>query len=329
MKYLVTGATGFIGGRLARALIARGHQVAAVVRTPNKAQDLAALGATLYQGDITEKESLRLPMNGVDGVFHVAAWYKIGAKDKSMAETINVGGTRNVLEMMRDLGIPKGVYTSTLAVFSNTEGPIPDEAYRYNGQHISEYDRTKWLAHYEVALPMMAQGLPLVIVMPGLVYGLGDTSALGDAFDNYLRGKLPLIPKATVFAWAHIDDVVEGHLLAMEKGTPGETYIIAGEIKKLTEGFEIAERATGIPAPRIQASTGMVNAMAGIVDMIGKVIPLPEAYTSEGLRVSSASYLGSNAKARRELGYDPRPVDVGLPEYLLEEMKRLGIQAKK
>ena len=329
MKYFVTGATGFIGGRLARTLIARGHQVAALVRTPSKAQDLAALGVTVYQGDIAEKESLRLPMKDVDGVFHVAAWYKIGVKDQSMAETINVGGTRNVLELMRDLGIPKGVYTSTLAVFSNTQGRIPDETYRYNGSHISEYDRTKWLAHYEVALPMIAQGLPLVIVMPGLVYGPGDTSALGDAFEMYLQGKLPLIPKTTVFAWAHVDDVVEGHILAMEKGTPGETYIIAGEIKKLTEGFEIAERATGVPAPRIQASARMINMMAGIVDVVGKVIPLPEAYTGEGLRVSTASYLGSNAKAKRELGYDPRPVDVGLPEYLREEMKRLGIPAKK
>jgi len=298
------------------------------VRTPSKAQDLAALGVQIFQGDITDKESLRLPMTGVDGVFHVAAWYKIGTKDRSEAEKINVGGTRNVLEMMRDLRIPKGVYTSSLAIFSDTRGQVVDETYRFNGQHISEYDRTKALAHDEVALPMISQDLPLVIVMPGLIYGMGDTSALGEAFDMYLRGRLPLIPKSSTLAWGQIDDIVEGHLLAMEKGKPGESYIIAGPPHTLTEAFQIAERATRIPAPRIQASAGVMKAITTMMGVVERVIPLPGAYTSEGLRVSSATYLGSNAKAKRELGYDPRPLEVGLPEYLREEMKRLGIPPK-
>jgi nucleoside-diphosphate-sugar epimerase len=194
MKYFVTGATGFIGGALARELVKRGHDVSALARTPAKAQDLAALGVHIYQGDITERESLRLPMSGVDGVFHVAAWYKIGAKDKRMAENINVGGTRNVLEMMCDLAVPKGVYTSTLAIFSDTGGQVVDERYVFNGEHLSEYDRTKAAAHYTVAVPMMQAGLPLVIVQPGLVYGPGDTSTLGDTLRQYLQGKLPLVP---------------------------------------------------------------------------------------------------------------------------------------
>lgn len=330
MKYFITGATGFIGGALARELAKRGHEVAALVRTPAKAQDLTALGVNVYQGDITERESLRLPMKGVDGVFHVAAWYKIGAKDKSAAERINVGGTRNVLETMRDLSIPKGVYTSTVAIFSDTAGAVPDERYIFNGQHISEYDRTKAAAHYTVALPMMQAGLPLVIVQPGLVYGPGDPSAFGTALRQYLRGQLPLVPTKTAFTWAHVDDIVEGHILAMEKGTPGETYIIAGDVHPMVDALHLAEHMTGIPAPRLHAPPAMMRTMAGIMGVVGRVVPLPETYSGEALRVSAGvTYLGSNAKAKRELGYNPRPLEAGLRPTLDYEMQQLGIKPKQ
>src|SRR5271165_3475729 len=128
--YFVTGTTGFIGGRLARQLVEAGHKVIALVRNPAKARDLVALGIDVRQGDIADRALLRALMIGVDGVFHVAGWYKIGARDKTAGYEINVVGTRNVLETMRDLHIPKGVYTSTLAVFSDTQGQIPDETYR-------------------------------------------------------------------------------------------------------------------------------------------------------------------------------------------------------
>src|SRR5438270_9502468 len=163
MKYFLTGATGFLGSHVARQLLAAGHSVNALVRTPTKAGELAALGAKLFAGDITDKDSLREPMRGTDGVFHVAAWYKIGARDHTEAERINVGGTRNVLEVMRELGIRKGVYTSTLAIWSDTSGRVVDESYRYTGPHISEYDRTKAAAH-AVAEGFIREGLPLVIV---------------------------------------------------------------------------------------------------------------------------------------------------------------------
>src|SRR5690348_12685450 len=103
MKYFLTGATGFVGGRVARQLVEAGHQVVAVVRNPAKAQDLVELGIAVHQGDVTDKESMRIPMQGVDGVFHIAGWYKIGVRDTSEATSINVYGTRNVLELMRSL----------------------------------------------------------------------------------------------------------------------------------------------------------------------------------------------------------------------------------
>ena len=149
-KYFVTGATGFIGGEIVKQLIGRGHKVVALVRAPERAAMLKALGVEMHPGDITDRETLKTPMTGVDGVFHVAAWYKVGVKEP-LADQINVDGTRNVLQTMRALEIPRGVYTSTVAVFSDTKGTVPDETYRYDGPHLSHYDRTKWIAHYRVA----------------------------------------------------------------------------------------------------------------------------------------------------------------------------------
>ena len=127
-RYFVTGATGFVGAEVAKQLLSRGHQVAALVRDPAKASLLAKLGAELHAGDITAPETLRAPMQGADGVFHIAAWYKTGhPRALELATAVNVGGTRNVLGAMRDLGIRKGVYTSTLAVNSDTHGMLVDE----------------------------------------------------------------------------------------------------------------------------------------------------------------------------------------------------------
>ena len=332
MKYFVTGATGFVGGRVARQLRAAGHDVIAVVRTPEKAGDLAALGIVLHQGDVTEKESMRAPMTGVDGVFHIAGWYKIGvrtASERRAGEQINVEGTRNVLELMRELGIPKGVYTSTVAVFSDTHGKLVDESYVFTGEPLSEYDRTKWVAHYEVAEPLIAQGLPLVIVQPGVIYGPGDTSSLRTALIGYLQHRLPILPKRTEYCWAHVDDVARGHLLAMDQGRVGESYIIAGERRTFVDALALAERVTGVRASRIQASPGMLKASAALMSVAEKLVPVPAMYTSEYLRINAGvTYLGDNAKARRELGYNPRPLDEGLPPTLLHEMALLGMTPK-
>ena len=137
--YFVTGATGFIGGEVARQLVHAGHRVVAIARDPARAADLAAIGVRIVPGDITDRASLRQPMTGVDGVFHLAGWYRIGARDTRPAQRINVEGTRNVLEVMRDLGIPRGVYTSTVAVNGDTHGRMVDENYRHGGPFLSEY----------------------------------------------------------------------------------------------------------------------------------------------------------------------------------------------
>jgi len=325
MNYFITGATGFIGGEIARQLVGAGHRVIALVRDPDRGAELASLGVVLARGDITDRESMREPMIGVDGVFHVAGWYRLGAKNKGAGMRVNVDGTRNVLELMKELKIPKGVYTSTVAVFSDTHGKIVDETYRYDGPHLSEYDRTKWIAHYEVALPMMEAGLPLVVVQPGLVYGPGDTSPSGNAIREYLCGKLPLLPRKTAFCWGYVEDVARGHVLAMERGTPGESYILAGPPHTMIEAFEIAERITGIEAPSLRVGPGVLRFLSKIMSVVGAVVRLPESYRAEALRViAGVTYLGSNQKAKRDLGYRVRSLEDGLRLTLPALMREVG-----
>jgi nucleoside-diphosphate-sugar epimerase len=322
MKYFVTGATGFVGGVLVKKLHEQGHEVHASVRDPNQAKELEAIGVKLFQGDVTHKESMREAMQGVDGVFHVAGWYKIGTKDKSDAERVNVQGTRNVLELMQELNIPKGVYTSTCAINSDTHGKVVDESYRFHGKHISEYDRTKAAAH-EVAKEFIAKGLPLVIVMPGLIYGPGDTSSLRASIIEHLNGQLPMIPAEAGNCPAHVDDVVQGHILAMDKGRIGESYIIAGDRYLLSDAFKLASQISGKRPPMV-APAQMMKVMSVLARPFDRI--LPPAYTSEGLRViAGVTYMGDNSKARRELGYDPRPFREGWEETVRHEMKLLGM----
>ena len=285
---------------------------------------LRALGVKMHAGDITDRETLKAPMTGVDGVFHVAAWYKVGVREP-LADQINVDGTRNVLQCMRALEIPRGVYTSTVAVFSDTRGAVPDESYRYDGLHLSEYDRTKWIAHYRVALPKIEAGLPLSIVMPGLVYGPGDTSGMRTALVDLLRGRLPMTPARTAFCWAHVEDTARGHILAMEQGKPGETYIITGPRSTFEHAFDLAARIGKVRAPMVHPGPHTMRALSQMMRAAGRFVKLPPAFQPEALRVlAGTTYFGANDKALRELGFTARPLDEGFAQTIEHELRLLG-----
>lgn len=327
MNIFVTGATGFIGGRLARALVAGGHHVRALVRDPGKAGELAAAGVELCPGDVRDRPSVRQAMRGAAAVYHVAAWYKVGSGDAREAHEINVDGTRNVLETMRELEVPKGVYTSTIAIYSDTRGHTVDEDTVFDGPFNSVYEQTKAAAHHQVALPMMAEGLPLVVVMPGVVYGPGDHSPIRDSFVMFLQRKLPVLPRGTVYCWGHVDDTVAAHLLAMERGRPGQAYITAGPVCEFARVFEIASAKTSIPAPRMRLGGDTLRKLAKVTGAIERMVPwLPASYRAESLRsVAGTTSIASSAKAERELQWQARGLEVGLAETLEYEMRALGI----
>lgn len=314
MKAFVTGGTGFIGQYLVRKLIERGYEVHALARSPQSAATLADMGATVVPGDITDTASMRPGMEGSDVVFHLAGWYKIGEPDWMQAEAINVGGTRKVLRLAHELGVPKIIYTSTVAVFGDTEGQLVDESYFKGGPFLSEYDRTKWLAHYKVALPLIEKGAPIIIVMPGMVYGPGDTSILAEMMRLFYRG-IPLLPgPSTTLTYAHVEDVAEGHILAAEKGKIGESYILAGPAIPLGEMVDFWAYLTGKPAPALRVPAQLLRPTAPAVGTLSSVLPLPASFSQEATAILGATYMARSDKARAQLGWKTRPLQTGMLE---------------
>jgi nucleoside-diphosphate-sugar epimerase len=325
-RYFVTGATGFLGGELVKQLIGRGHQVVALVRSPDKASLLRVLGVELHTGDITDRDCLRAPMQGVDGAFHVAAWYKIGAANGAQtAERVNVEGTRNVLETAREAGIRRIVYTSTVGVFGDTRGHLVNETYFSHGPFLTEYDRTKWLAHYEVALPMMRAGLPLTIAMPGAIYGPGDTSGIHATLVQLLRGRLHTTPRGVKFAWGYIADVARGLQLAMDSGRTGESYLLTGPVHSFEDACALAARIAGKRAPIFHPRPFLMRGLASCAAMFERWdvrLPVP----AETLRLmAGTTWIGSSAKAEKELGFAVRPLEEGLRHTIEHELRKLGM----
>ncbi|MGA9748265.1 MAG: NAD-dependent epimerase/dehydratase family protein [Nocardioides sp.] len=310
MHYAVTGATGFVGGALARQLREAGHEVRALVRDPLRATALGDLGVELVTGDLDDPAALDRLCTGVDGLFHVAGWYKLGQRDPSLGERVNVAGTRHVLEAALRHGVRRVVYTSTVAINSDTEEQVLDETYHFDGDHLSTYDRTKAEAH-EIALDLAVRGLPVVIVQPGLVYGPGDTAQTGSLIAQVVAGRRPPVPSGGGVCWAHVEDVAQGHVLAMERGEPGQSYMLAGPRATLAEGLRRVAAIAGTKGPQVLPER-LVRVTAAALGAVGRVVPLPPGYAAETMRASLATYYGSGAKATRDLGWQPRGLDEGL-----------------
>jgi dihydroflavonol-4-reductase len=316
MKAFVTGGAGFIGQRVIAKLLERGWRVNGLVRTRLAAETLRAAGANPFWGDITARASLADGMRGCDAVFHLAAWYQMGSRDWRKAEEINVAGTRNVLEVAWELGVPRIIYTSTVAVYGDTQGVRPDEGYQpHSPRLLTEYDRTKQVAHYQVALPLIQKGAPVTIVMPGIVYGPGDPSLIGQMMRHYYQGLFPILPGPELtLTYAHVEDVAEGHLLAYERGRVGESYHLTGDELTLGEAIQQWARASGHAPPRLYIPGRLVRPLAPLVGAISSFIELPPVISYDSVVVTTATYTGKSDKARAELGWHTRPLEAGLQD---------------
>ena len=331
-QYFVTGATGFIGSHPVDRLVSEDHDVIALTRSRSNAAHLPE-AVTVVEGDITEKGSMRNAMAGVDGASNLAAWFQVGPGSWNVetVERINVEGTRNVLELMAELDVPKDVYVSTVGVYGNTGGDVIDESYRSPNSLPSAYQRTKWRTHYEVAEPMTDDGLSLVIATLGAIFGPGDKDYGGTprtAFRDYLRGDLPMVPREFTLPFDCVEDTARILGQAMNRGEPGEEYVVSSEPRRLVEVFDLAEEISGVPAPRAVPSAlfrWLGHGMAGVE----RVTRPPKGFESELLRFfDSGEVLVDNTKARRDLGIEHRPLEAGLREYLDWEMKQPGMRAE-
>jgi dihydroflavonol-4-reductase len=322
VKIFLTGATGFIGGEVARQLRERGDDVVCLVRSPEKAGRLEELGCVLLAGDLGDRETLCAGMEGCDGAIHAAAMYEVGIPESqrpAMREA-NVVGTENVLGAAKEAEVPKIVYVSTCGAFGNTHHEIVDESYRHPGEHYtSYYEQTKVEAH-RVADRMIEEGLPCVIVQPGGVYGPGDTSQLGDFIDQFLSGKMPLIPFPELgICLAHVEDTASGIVLALDKGRAGETYVIAGPPTTMREAVGILARVSGRKAPKRALPTGLMKAMTPIGPLVGKVMGQPPNLRELISSADNVTFWATNEKAARELGFDPRGIEEGIRQTLEED----------
>ena len=304
MKVFLTGAGGFVMGAVARALRARGDSVVALVRDQQRASALADIGCELARGALSDAGAIRAALAGCDVAIHGAAIYEIGVSGRrrdEMFET-NVRGTERVLAACREAGTATVVYVSTVAAFGNTHGRIVDETHRHDGRYTSAYDETKHRAH-EVAVRYQEEGLPLVIVQPGQVYGPGDHSAIGRGMREVASGRsrVMIFPDLGL-NMVHVDDVASGVLLALDRGRPGESYVLGGEIVTLRQVLATVAAVTGQRAPSLAIPT-----------MLVRILALPSAGMREMARSGAGvTFWATDDKARRELGYAPRSLLQGL-----------------
>ncbi len=326
MRIFMTGATGFLGSHLAQKLIARGDSVVCLVRNPAKASALQAMGAELAQGDVTDRPSLSSAMRGADAVFHLAGIYEFGRKHYRHMRAVNVGGTRNTLETAVELEIPRIIHTSTVAVFGNTHQRVVDESYHiWKSQLSSEYERTKWEAHYEVAVPLQKKGAPVIITQPGVVTGAGDTSPHAVLFDFFLLHMPDLFGAHSGVTWAHVDDIAVGHILALDKGKPGESYILAGPAITYKEAMELFSQVSGIAPPRVwlpDRTAGLNARLLSPIERLGVHIPMLSAEMVQSL--DNYTFWATGDKAKHELGWTTRPLEETFHEVLEERVKRRG-----
>ena len=316
MRVFLTGGTGFIGGEVARLLRERGDDVRALVRTPGKAEALTALGCELVSGDLSDEAALRTALQGCDAVVHAAAVYEIGVLEERREQLVdaNVRGTERVLGAALAAGVSKAVYVSTVAVFGDTKGEVADEEWvRPEGQGFtSVYEQTKVEAHQR-AKQIGAQGLPLVTVQPGVVYGPGDHSEVGGLFTRLLKGQLPLAPFPEMGVTpVHRDDVALGIVLALDKGAAGESYVLAGEHTTMGELLAELARVAGKRGPRAALPAFLVKAMVPVGRYIGPLLGFPPNLRELLSSSHDVTFWARSDKAQRELGWTFRPLAEGL-----------------
>lgn len=322
MKVFLTGGTGFIGGALAQRLRERGDEVKALVRTPSKAGRLSELGCELVQGDLSDEHVVQAAMVGCDAVIHGAAIYRIGVPEKDRQEMFdaNVLGTERLLRACLQTDVPRVVYISTINAFGNTEGRVASEGDAHSERYVSYYDETKHKAHKIARTLIDEHGLPGIIVQPGLVYGPGDTSEAGKVVRMYLKKRLPakLFPQTGVTA-SYIDDVVDGILLALDKGRIGEAYAIGGEVVRMGDFIDTAAKLLNRKPPRMTVPVGVLRASAPVARFINPLMGFPPNVREQISASVNVTYWGSSDKAIKELGYSPRSLEQGMKDLLTAE----------
>jgi dihydroflavonol-4-reductase len=311
MKTLVTGATGFLGSHVARALAGRGDSVRVLVRRSSDLRALEGFPAERFTGDLRDRASLDSALEGVRRVFHVAADYRLWARDPREIYDSNVTGTQNLLDAARHADVEKFVYTSTVATIAvPRDGALPDESTQSSVQEmIGHYKRSKFEAE-QCALRAAGAGLPVVIVNPTTPVGPGDwkPTPTGKIIVDFLNGRMPGYVD-TGLNFVPVEDCAWGHLLAAEHGRIGERYILGGSNLTLKQMLDILSLTSGRPAPRWKFPYALAYA-AGCVDTgVSRLLGREPQIPLEGVRMARHKMFVNVSKAGSELRFAPGPLD--------------------
>ena len=322
MRAFVTGGSGFIGLELVRQLRSRGDDVVATVRAGGNADRLAELGCELVEGDLATMSpaSLTGMMRGSDAVFHVAGSYRIGipAAGRPAMYAANVIATERVLDAAIAAGAPRIVHVSTGNVYGNVRGRSVDERYRrpQPPAFLSYYDETKYLAQI-AAEQRITAGAPILIALPGTVYGPHDPSQLGGLIAQAMAGTLVAVTFPNLgLHMVHVEDLAAGLLLVHDRGQVGEGYNLGGDQVTLRELVRRAAAIGGHRSPRLNVPTWLLRLLSPLGPVIGPVMGAAPNLREVIRSSEGVSYAVSDAKARRQLGYLTRDLDAGLRSLL-------------
>ena len=308
---LVTGATGFVGWHVARQLLDRGWRVRALVRPGSRLRELD--GSEAVAGDLTDPASLERAVRGCVAVFHVAADYRLWTAEPEAMYRSNVDGTRNMLEAARNAGIERFVYTSTVGCIGIPPGGIGDEDSAVSLEDMSgHYKRSKFLAEQE-ALKAARSGLPVVIVNPTAPVGDHDfkPTPTGKIILDFLKGGMPAYID-TGLNLVDVRDVATGHLQAMECGTPGNRYILGCENLSLAGILGKVAAASGRKAPGLRIPYVVAYAAGAVSTAWASVTGKPPRAPLDAVRMAKKKMFVSHARAVKELGFAPGPVEAAL-----------------
>ena len=312
MKALVTGATGLIGSNVARALLKRGHQVRTLIRKGSDTSNIDDIEVEHVLGDIRDPDSLGAAIGGCDAVFHVAALYSFWEPEPEIFYDINVKGTINVLEAALNAKVDRVIYTSTVATIapSSSKSLSNEECWATDDGIYGNYKRTKVLAERK-AFELHKKGLPVVVVNPTTTIGPWDNKPTpsGKIIVDFMLGRMPAYME-TGFNVVDVEDVAEGHVLAMEKGIPGQRYILGNRNMTLQEFLGRLGKATGRKAPKIKIPTWFALGMAYIDTMIeGSILSKEPRIPLEGVMAARHPIFVDCSKAVKELGMPQTPIE--------------------
>jgi dihydroflavonol-4-reductase len=307
-KVLVTGASGFVGSAVARALGRRGDYVRVLMRASSPRTNIEGERFEIAEGDMRDRRAMIAAMDGVRYVFHVAADYRLWARDPEEIVRNNLEGTRAVMEAARTTGVERIVYTSSVAALKPAHGAAVDETSRHSIESvIGSYKKSKLVAERLVE-DMVGEGLPAVIVAPSTPIGPRDVkpTPTGRIIVQAASGGMPAFVD-TGLNLVHVDDVAEGHLLALAKGRIGENYILGGEDVRLRDMLALIATLVGRKPPRVQLPRGPLYPLAYGAEFAARFTGKEPMLTVDALNMSRYHMFFSSKKAQAELGFKARP----------------------